>query len=486
MKVMGYLITVLFCALFGSSAAQVEVGSIEAYQVAIQLGEKDLIGTGEWHGNIQLADGVTLTGKGLVIHGWVTAMDVHGVKLHKFKVVGGVELNDSYPEKGLRDVELSYLTIHGTGARGIFMGGHNIEGINIHHCVVLYNVGGTHNGYLTGAHWDPSWGPVKDVRVAYCLFGYTPGGRNNLQFNGRFDGGIIEWNTFQHAQLNGITLIGCQNFVVRHNVSYGHNRGSGIVIYDYASHWKQYYNNFMEQSDIDAFRACHWPCRNVKVIRNTFFVGPKQFSVDPYHSDDPQDGHPVILINNGVHSGFTIYEPGGIEDAPAAFDWRNPPEPDWYNMEGGLDEGGYVQIPRPGQEFNYPSGSFIIRNNILASPKPKMVEIYHPHEAAETNFDGNMVWCYHNGIPYVVGYEHLKSATGNLLMDPKFIGGHPVYGFVDLGVDPEYDWTGFETKFNPFTWRGKKLKKGKPFPVIPMVPGDIDEALPHYGPAGDK
>jgi hypothetical protein len=451
-----------------SAIAQVEVSSIEEYNQAIKDGAKNIVGTGEWHGNIGLSDGVIFRGKHLVIHGTVVCMDVHDVKLHKIKIIGAVELNDSYPEKGLKNIELSWLTIHGTGSRGIFMGGHNISGVNIHHCVVLYNIGGTHNCYLTGAHWKSEWPPVKDVRVAYCLFGYTPGGRNNLQFNGRFDGGVIEWNTFQHAQLNGITLIGCQNFIVRHNISYGHNRGSGIVIYDYASHWKQYYNNFETQADIDAFRECHWPCQNVKVVRNTFFVGPKRFSIDPYHSDDPQDGHPAILINNAVHSGFFIYVSEGEGDSPPEYDWRNPPEPDWYGAEEGLD-GSYVDIPRPGQEFSFPPKSFIVRNNILVSPDPKMLECYNAAEAKETRFDGNMVWCYHNGIPYVVGYENLGSADDNILMDPKFVDGIPEYGFVNLGEEPLFNWEEFESKFNPFTWRGRKLKKGRAFPVVPVL-----------------
>jgi hypothetical protein len=171
-----------------------------------------------------------------------------------------------------------------------------------------------------------------------------------------------------------MTSIGVQNGRFNNNISYGHNRGSGIVIYDYASHWAPYYNNYATQADIDEFKSCHHPCQNIIVDHNTFVVGPKQFSKDAWHYDDPTDGHPAVLLNNAVHSGFKVYVP------------NEPP----------ATGGKYVEI-----KFDYPTKGIHISKNILHGPSPNLIDIYNAHEAAETDLLFNMGWVTGPGVPCI-------------------------------------------------------------------------------------
>jgi hypothetical protein len=452
-----------------SASAQVQ-NTTELYEALKTAKGGDVIelfGTfeGVGLGKLKYPDGqpLILDGKGKAIFTGkpgLSVMDCWNIVICNATVYGGVDLNDSYPEIGLRNVSLIGLTVRGPAARGIFLGAHNANGLFIKNCDVRFFPGGTHDIYMSGGHWDPSWPPVRNVVIQGCIIGVNPAARNGIQFNGRFDGGLIEWNLIHHAQLNGITLIGCRDFIVRNNVSYGHNRGSGVVVYDYSSQWAPYFNFYETQADIDSFRATHWPCQNILIERNTFVVGPKRFSIDPWHSDDPTKSHPGILLNNAVHSGFTINIPDGIEEV-AKLDIGNfeTPEPDWYPVEQAMESGQYIDIPRPGQEFNYPYKDIVIRDNIIHTPSLNIIDIYNAHEAQETSLIGNMVYSTKPGVPCIGKHSKVKLCIGNFIEDPAF-RAPPKYGFVDLGIYPEYDWTKFKTSFDPFSWPGKWKGKG--------------------------
>jgi hypothetical protein len=364
-------------------------------------------------------DPLVIDGHGATtILGGMSVMDCHHVTFKGIKFIGPVELNDSYPDIGLKGITFQHCGFEFGHPRGLFMGGHNIEGIAAEDCYFLYTIGGTHNVYMTGGHWRSDYGPVKDVRFSRCIFGYAPAGRNNLQLNGRFDGVRVEDCLFMHAQLNGITAIGVQNGVFKNNISYGHNRGSGIVIYDYASHWAPYYNHFETQADIDEFKSCHHPCQNIIVDRNTFVVGPKQFSKDAWHYDDPTDGHPAVLINNAVHTDY----------------------------------------------FEYPTEGIHISKNILHGPSPNLIDIYNAHEAAETDLLYNMGWVTGPGVPCIGKCGQVKASIGNFIKNPDF-KKKPRYGWVSLTSFPTYDWNQHSTKFDAFSWPGKVAGVGAPVEV---------------------
>lgn len=427
---------VLSSLAFGQIQGKVEL--FEALKTAKGGDVLELDGVfegGVGFGKLKYPDGepLTIDGMGKTIFKGkpgLSVMDCHNLTVRNIRVEGGVDLNDSYPEFGMRNVSLVGLTVRGPASNGIFMGGHNIDGVFIKNCDVRYIIGGSHAIYLSGGHWDGDYPPIRNVVIYGCIVGYTPGGRNAIQLNGRFDGALIEWNLLQHAQLNGITLIGVQNAVVRHNASYGHNRGSGVVVFDYADGWAHYYNCYETQADIDAFRACHHPSRNILIERNTFVVGPHQFSKDPWHDDDPTENHAGVLVNNAVHSGFSIYK-----------------------------DGQYIDIPRPGTEFDFPSDKIIIKDNVIHTPCLNVLDIYNPHEASVTEVIGNMIYCTKPGIPYIGKSPKVKLLVGNFIEDPDF-RQPPKYGFVDLGVNPGYEWEEFKTAFDPFSWPAKQKGKG--------------------------
>jgi hypothetical protein len=364
------------------------------------------------------------------IIGGMSIMDCHNVIFKGIKFIGPVELNDSYPEIGLRGIAFERCSVEYGHPRGVFMGGHNIQDITFTECSFFYTIGGTHVVYMTGGHWRDDYGPVKNIDFRRCVFGYCPAGRNTLQFNGRFDGVRVEDCLFMHAQLNGITAIGVQNGVFKNNISYGHNRGSGIVIYDYASHWAPYYNHFKTQADIDAFQAVHHPCQNIIVDHNTFVVGPKQFSKDAWHYDDPTDGHPAVLINNAVHSGFSFYDPELAKN-----------------------------VTHPG--FEYPTKGIHIAHNILHGPSPNLIDIYNAHEAAETDLLYNMGWVTGAGVPCIGKCPKVKTNKGNFIKNPDF-EQPPRYGWVNLTTSPHYDFSQHHSDFNAFSWPARVAGVGAP------------------------
>lgn len=392
----------------------------------------------------------------------LTIMDCQNMIFEDCEIVGYLNLNDSYPEIGLRDISFINCDFHdATTDRLVFLGGHNVSNLFFYGCTFKRCIYGTHIVYMSGGHWhklDPNgmqWPPITNLVFMDCLFEFSPAGRHNLQFNGRFDTVHIIRCTFKHAQLNGISFIGVQNAVVRDCVFYGHNKGWGIVIYDYASGWAHLYNNFQTQEDIDRFREVHWPCQNILVERNTIVVGPKRFSVDPWHWDDPYN-RAGIMINNAVHSGFLIYIP----------DQDYTPEPDWDGPDWGIisPNEDYIFV-----QFDYPSDNIVLKNNIILNFNKIMLDLEHEHEATQTSFDGNMIYAPPGGeIPWVRYHTSLESCKRNFYMDPEFNGkgnkqGWPKYGFVDLCKDPDYDWTQFKTFFDPYSKPGVRFSKGKSF-----------------------
>ena len=368
--------------------------------------------------------------KNEVFKAGLSIMDCHNMIFEDCEIIGELELNDSYPETGLRNIAFKKCYIHdSTTDRLIMMGGSAISEILFENCKILRCIGGTHVIYFSGGHWKPEYPPIGEITLKGCEIGISPAGRHVVQFNGRFIKVKVIGCTIYHGQLCGLSLIGVQDAVIKNNVFYGSNRGA-IVIYDYASHWGPYYNWFETQADIDSFLSTHQPNQNIDVTRNTIIQGPRQFSVDPWHSDDPTDGHGAVTINNAVHSGFTMYV-----------------------------DGEYVN-----KQFDFPSKNLRVFDNIIWTPNKRIMAIEHPYEATQTEFTGNLVYRPYPGIPFVDHYTSLKAKTGNFLKDPEF-KSLPKYGFIDLGEDPNYDWSKYETSFDPWSAPGYHKKVGKTFKV---------------------
>lgn len=355
----------------------------------------------------------------------ISIMDCHNVILKNFSMENAfIELNDSYPEIGLKNITLDHISVYGGTPRGIFMGGHNIHGITLRHCTVLYTIFGTHCVYLTGGHWNENWPPVSGILVEHCDFGYALGGRNTFQINGRVENVVVRKNRFRHAQIGGCTFIGVQNGTFEENVSYGHNRGTGFQSYVYASHWAPYYNNFATQEDIDLFCMTHWPNQNLLIKNNTLVVGPHQVSYDDWHNDDPKNGHPAALVNNAVHEDY----------------------------------------------FPFPTKNIVFKDNILVSESDHILDIYTKHDAENTHIIGNMAFTHSTKIPFINFAEHLKEFHHNVYKDPYFQHG-PVYPPA-IKLEEGYDWSKHKSVFNPFSYYGWKNHKGVTF-KMPVLGNDV-------------
>ena len=472
------IIFVLMAALFLAGAQQKEyVASNPAeLQTALSLakGGDIVYVNGTWSATLQFGKLKYPDETPLVIDGQnktkllkgLSVMDCHNLTVQNMDVTGsngsaGVDINDSYPDIGIKNVTFKGLNIHDVGPRGIFMGGHNIDGVCIIGCTITRIIDGTHGIYLTGGHWKPEYPAIRNIRIENCDVSYIIAGRNDIQLNGRFDGVVILNNRVRHAQLNGFTLIGCQNVLVEENEVYGCNRGTGLVIYDYASHWAPYYNYFETPEDIAAFCATHHPCQNIMARKNTFVVGPTRYSVDAYHSDDPTANHPAILINNAVHSGFMFYVAGEATAIDRSkIDYLEPPEPDWDAMKLGRVFGDdYIY-----KQFDFPPKNIVIKDNILVGPSENLLDIYNAAEAVETALVGNMTWVLDGTTPCIHGATKLKYVAGNIVVDPEFKTAAQ-YDFVNLIKTPGYDWREHKTKFNGLSWPGKQAKKGRTYKV---------------------
>jgi len=155
----------------------------------------------------------------------------------------------------------------------------------------------------------------------------------------------------------------------------------------------------------------------LEILNNTFIVGPKQFSEDAFHHDDPTEGHPGILINNAVHSGFLM--------------WNNSTK---------------KHIQHPG--FHYPTRNIYIANNIVHGPSLNLIDTYNEHEGKEVHLSGNLFWSTKPGLPCIgqsgkIGYLD----KSNKYKDPQF-KKMPNYPFIDLMKNPEYDWSQFHCEYN--------------------------------------
>jgi hypothetical protein len=398
-----------------------------------------------------LALPLTIDGKDAELKQGFAITNCYNVIVQGFTITGsngtaGCEINDTHHDIGVRDIVLRDLKIYYAGPRGIMMGGWNIANITISGCHIKGPLGGTHGIYMTGAHWIGSevFDPIDGVTIEGCLIEFQPDGRHGIQFNGRFTNGLIQNNLIRHAQLNGISLIGCQHFDVLNNVVYGCNRGAGLVIYDYAHSWANKYNYFHTQADVDLFNETHQPNQHILAEYNTFIVGPKQFSQSPYHKDDPTKSHPVVLVNNGVASGFMAWDPVHT------------------------DPGQWVNHPRPGITWPFPSKNFLIQNCIMWTPSLNIIDTYHSHEGLQTVLNHDMVHSTHAGVP-LIGKSGVIGAITNMVWEnPGF--DPPVYDFLDFIAQNInihcYDiWDNFHTYFNAFSYPGKKLGIGKKFPV---------------------
>lgn len=409
-----------------------------------------------------------------VFEGGLSIMDCHNIIVKNCEIIGELSLTSSYPEYGLRNIRFEDCYVHdATTDRLLMMGGSAISNIVFKKCIFLRCIGGTHSLYFSGGHWNSDYPPVDGIKVIQCIIGITPAGRHGIQFNGRFTNGVIRGNSIYNSQLCGLSFIGCQNFDVSNNIIYGNNRG-GLVLFDYAGSWAPYYNYYQTQEDIDEFLSEHQPNQNIDIHHNTIIQGPKQFSVDQWHSDDPQDNHGAITINNGVHSGFKVYLPE--PQPPRELERPNyiePPEPNWEWMKGeepSPNPADYIIM-----QFNFPSANINIHDNIIVTPNKRVIAVSHEHEATHTAFTHNMVFCIKPGIPYLDQFEHLKNTSGNWLQNPMFVHNKnmlPKYDFVDLIKNPDYDWTKFKTSFDPYSWPGYVKKVGKPIKIAEAQKGN--------------
>jgi hypothetical protein len=337
--------------------------------------------------------------------------------------MGNVHLSNSYKDTLLQGIELEDLYVPNANGRGIFLGAYRCRGLRIRRCHIPYNTYGTHGIYLSGGHWSNSTEPIMDTKVIGCNIGFGSASRWAFQANGRFQYLSIEDCTLPHYQLGGISLKGCRDVFIHNNLMYGSNRGIGVSIHDYAEQWAPYYNNFETDEDQAAFLATHWGSERISIVRNTMIVGPKQFPVDPYHKDDPLAGHPVVQINNQV------------QGTP----WLKDIFPSFLTK------------------------TVYIIDNVMWSPNGNMVEPWNEEEAMETHVIGNMAWC-PDKPPYIGQFGRVGELANNTWEDPDF-NQLPNYDFVDLGVEPNYDFSKFRTSCDAFSMRAYQNHKGKIYPV---------------------
>ena len=359
----------------------------------------------------------------------LSIMDCHGLGFRSASILNEINLNDSYPDVGIDGIYLSDLKQKG-GSRGIFLGAYNAKRIFVDRCKFGYQVNGTHPIYMSGGHWTshPEY-YCEDIHITRSTIQLNPCGRNGIQFNGRFKNCSVKNNLIRNFQLNAVDATGVQGFEMSGNICYGGNRGTGYVAYDYASHWAPYYNYFQTEKDIEDFLATHWPNRDHRVFNNTIVVGPKAFSKGWGHKDDPTEGHPSVLINNAVHSGFTFWNP---------------------------DLGKYID--HPGIPFE--NKNLFVFDNILTAPSTNLVDIYHAQEAKATHLIGNIFYSPKGPAPSTLEYaKSLGALIGNIFQDPGFVKW-PDYPFIDLDANPGYNWKEFKVDADLHSNLGAKLKKG--------------------------
>jgi len=387
---------------------------------------------------------LTINGNGVTVaERGIGVQDCHNIVLKNFIVDSGtlsgasLELNDSNANIGLDNVTFDNIVVlPQKGGRGAFLGGYRAKDIKFLNCTILGPIEGTHGIYMSGGHYNPDY-YCEGFVIKGCKISMQPGGRNCIQFNGRFKDIVIVNNELSHAQLNLITLIGVQGCIIRNNFGYGANRGTAVVVYDYASHWGPWYNYFEDQENIDEFNTKHWPNQDIVIEYNSFVGGPSQFSIDAYHKDDPTDGHPSILINNAVHSGFLMWNPNVGKHV--------------------IHEG-----------WDFPPKNFIIRYNVLWSPNANIVDTYNKAEGLATLLQGNLFWNTSGKPPYVGQSGVVGGNINNTYEDPKF--KLPEYGFVNLDISPNYNWNKFPTWWWPYSKIAQTNSVGSKIPPIIVMP----------------
>ena len=361
----------------------------------------------------------------------LSIMDVHNLTVRNLSVWGGnsqaVSLDDSYPSVGIRNIHLENIKVRYGASRGIFMGGNNIEGIYIDNCEVQETCYGdtTHNIYLSGGHWNPDYPPIRKVRIRNTMCKYT-GGRHDIQLNGRFDDVVITGNKLYHAELAGLSLIGCQNVLVAENEIYGNQR-QGIVLYDY---WDDHYFDITDPESVEKWKGCHHPNDRILIRNNTIFVGPTQWHKDFYHNNKPYK-HGCILVNNNIND---------------------------------------LGIPYRQHQIGF-------LNNVLVSPWSPILRFGGTLEAIACYAHGNLMWTEDEWkapcieLPYGDGSYSIdwlqenapKWYKDNVILDPQFVQ-RPEYQFVDRTKTPHFNFgVDHQTKADLYSQPAAALKKGKTY-----------------------
>lgn len=359
--------------------------------------------------------------------GNVMIQDSKNVVVRNLTVLGGIEqgisILDSYPEVGLRNVTIENVTVKYPQTRGVFMGGHNMQGLKFKGVRVFENVydgASTHAMYLSGGCFDPSYPAIKDVTVEGCIFAVTLG-RHGLQINGRFEGVRILDNLFAFNQLCGVSLIGCKQVRMEGNRFFGNGR-SAVVLYDYIdeSYW-----DLSSKESMGKWYKCHHPNGDITIRNNTMVMGPEPWIKDYWHFNDPKQ-HPVILINNPVH-GMQLFD---------------------------------------GLKLVYPPGPTVIKKNILSGIEPVMVDYRQVDCALLSEVDKNMFHAsLEKTIPLVSIEGQIKSVPViNDLTKGKNVYkispeiSVPSYPMADLTKEPKYDFGSFTetaSKTSLFSGPGK-------------------------------
>lgn len=381
----------------------------------------------------------------------VSIMDCHNVILKNADIIGGIGLNDSYPEIGLKNITIENCFIHDSGTtKPIFMGGSNIEGIFILNNKIGRTYDSTHGIYLSGGHWKPEWPPIRNIVIKGNTIGLGPAGRNGIQCNGRFLGGDISDNYIFCFEMNGINLIGCQNFKVSGNIIAGNNRGC-IGIYNYID--SSYFNVF-DEKEMDRWLGCHFENTNIVFNDNILVVGPHQFHKNKWHNNDPTKGYPVIFIKDNCPGDVdkAMYYLRKDEEAFKEFlikHSQNPEKPEEYEL--WIAE--YLFELK--EKYKMPTGFILGYGNTIWTPNPCIIQAQDVTDVDNLYFMHNQLWSTSTKQMYGDFQQQMADITGNSIIEPTF--DLPEYPFIDMIKYPNYDWKTFVFKFNP-----EVKKKPKP------------------------
>jgi hypothetical protein len=371
----------------------------------------------------------------------VSIMDCHNVIIRNADITGGINLNDSYPEIGLKNITIENCYIHDTGsARPIFSGGSNIDGIFILNNKIGRTYNSTHGIYLSGGQWKGEYPPIRNIVIKGNTIGIGPAGRNGIQCNGRFYGGEISDNLIFCFELNGINLIGCQNFTISNNTIFGNNRGC-IGIYNYID--THYWNPF-DEDEMKDWLASHYVNNFIKIIDNKLIVGPKQFHKGKWHNNDPRNGYPVIFLKDASASDVdkTLYYLRKDPEAFKAFliehgqDVEKPEEYEKYIAK-------YIEGLK--KKFEMPTGFVGMVNNKIWTPNTCIVQASSVTDVDNLYFMNNEIWVEDGKQPYADYMKYIADISGNKIKEPEF--DLPIYPFVDITKTPDYKWTEFTVEF---------------------------------------